>query len=57
MSTTRKHYAPVLASRLKQASESLAGRFQGWKPDDASLATDESRRAAIIAADIDGRIH
>lgn len=30
--TTRKHYAPVLVSRLKQASESLAGRFGGWEP-------------------------
>jgi site-specific recombinase XerD len=27
--TTRKHYAPVLVSRLKSASERLAGRF-GW---------------------------
>jgi site-specific recombinase XerD len=29
VSTTRRHYAPVLASRLKQASEMLAGRFHG----------------------------
>ena len=28
--TTRKHYVPVLSSRLKQASERLAGRF-GWQ--------------------------
>jgi len=28
--TTRKHYAPVLRSRLKDASERLAGRFAGW---------------------------
>ena len=33
VATTRKHYAPVLVSRLKQASESLAGRFRGWEPD------------------------
>jgi site-specific recombinase XerD len=31
VTTTRKHYAPVLVSRLKQASETLAGRFDGWK--------------------------
>ena len=31
--TTRKHYAPVLVSRLKDASERLAGRFKGWQPD------------------------
>jgi integrase len=30
VSPTRKHYAPVLASRLKQASEMLTGRFKGW---------------------------
>jgi integrase len=28
--TTRKHYAPILSSRLKDASERLAGRFSGW---------------------------
>jgi len=32
VTTTRKHYAPVLVSRLKQASERLAGRFGGWIP-------------------------
>ena len=32
VTTTRKHYAPVLVSRLKQASERLAGRFEGWEP-------------------------
>jgi integrase len=32
LSTTRKHYAPVLASGLKQASEMLAGRFKKWEP-------------------------
>lgn len=32
VTTTRKHYAPVLVSRLKQASERLAGRFSGWDP-------------------------
>jgi hypothetical protein len=29
IATTRKHYAPVLVSRLKDASERLAGRFKG----------------------------
>jgi integrase len=33
IATTRKHYAPVLVSRLKDASERLAGRFKGWQPD------------------------
>ena len=33
--TTRKHYAPVLVSRLKSASESLAGRFGAWADGDA----------------------
>ena len=32
VTTTRKHYSPVLVSRVKQASESLAGRFEKWAP-------------------------
>jgi integrase len=28
--TTRRHYVPVLNSRMQKASESLAGRFKGW---------------------------
>ena len=36
IATTRKHYAPVLVSRLKGASERLAGRLMGWKPDEDS---------------------
>lgn len=31
MSTTRRHYVPVLASRMQRLSESLNGRF-GWRP-------------------------
>jgi hypothetical protein len=42
--TTRNHYAPVLASRLKQASEITAGRFKSWKPDDGSVPTGEIDR-------------
>lgn len=39
VATTRKFYAPVLSSRLKAASETLAGRFDGWKPvEDQRLA-------------------
>jgi integrase len=34
--TTRRHYAPVLSSRLKHASESLAGRFGGWEPQEGA---------------------
>lgn len=30
--TTRRHYVPVLNSRMQRASEALEGRFQGW-PD------------------------
>lgn len=33
ISTTRKHYQPLLTSRLKAASETLAGRFGGWQPE------------------------
>jgi integrase len=29
--TTRKHYVPVLGSRMQALSESLSGRFNGWK--------------------------
>jgi site-specific recombinase XerD len=32
LTTTRKHYQPILSSRLKKASEALAGRFEGWAP-------------------------
>lgn len=28
--TTRKHYVPVLNSRMQKASEALEGRFAGW---------------------------
>ena len=31
LATTRRHYQGILASRLKGASDSLAGRFDGWK--------------------------
>lgn len=30
--TTRKHYVPVLGSRMQALSESLSGRFNGWIP-------------------------
>jgi site-specific recombinase XerD len=42
VTTTRRHYAPVLVSRLKQASERLAGRFAGWEPE-AELAPSDPR--------------
>jgi hypothetical protein len=45
VTTTRKHYAPILVSRLKQASESLDGRFGGWQGEgesDDDLATVEA---------------
>ena len=31
--TTRRHYVPVLASRLQRASEALDGRKLGWKAE------------------------
>jgi hypothetical protein len=31
VATTRRHYQGILASRLKGASDTLAGRFDGWK--------------------------
>lgn len=30
METTRRHYVPVLNSRMQKASEAIAGRFKGW---------------------------
>ena len=43
VNTTRRFYAPVLVSRLKQASETLTGRFGGWKSDsqDETIASVE----------------
>ena len=32
VATTRRHYQGILASRLKGASDTLAGRFNGWEP-------------------------
>lgn len=48
MATTRRHYQGILASRLKGASDSLAGRFNGWKAPalpaaDAAETTDPQR--------------
>jgi site-specific recombinase XerD len=39
VATTRKHYAPVLVSRLKQASQTMAGRFGGWQAIADTLAS------------------
>ncbi len=38
VATTRKHYAPVLVSRLKQASETMAGRFGSWQPQECDVS-------------------
>lgn len=51
VTTTRKHYAPVLVSRLKQASERLAGRFGGWEkqiPADAKTDPADLKAMAPI---------
>jgi site-specific recombinase XerD len=37
ITTTRRHYAPVLTSRLKHASDTLAGRFSGWAAPEPTL--------------------
>lgn len=39
VATTRKFYAPLASSRLKGASDVLAGRFSGWTPQPATAAT------------------
>jgi len=57
VSTTRKHYAPVLASRLKQASEILAGRFKGWKADVEDVSDSAGEGSLVAATDSDGRVH
>ncbi len=62
VSTTRKHYAPVLASRLKQASEILTGRFKGWKPDldgpvDGAGHGSNSHGSDTAATDTDRTVH
>jgi hypothetical protein len=49
VTTTRKHYAPVLVSRLKRASESLDGRFGGWDGKVSQLsATDDLAAASSV---------
>lgn len=39
IATTRRHYVPVLNSRMQKASESLAGRFAGWPELQTGLQT------------------
>jgi integrase len=39
--TTRKHYVPVLGSRMQALSESLSGRFNGWNRVEPQRGTDE----------------
>jgi len=52
--TTRKHYAPVLSSRLKDASERLAGRFSGWlapepeSPTPPALVVETLETGAVV---------
>jgi len=48
ISTTRKHYAPVLVSRLKAASEMLAGRFSGWAPPEPDAALKDAEPAGGV---------
>ncbi len=46
--TTRKHYAPVLVSRLKQASQSLSGRFGSWEATPEESASQETADSADV---------
>lgn len=39
LSTTRKFYQGILASRLKGASDVLAGRFSGWEAPEPESST------------------
>jgi len=39
--TTRKHYVPVLNSRMQKASEALNGRFAGWPTVQTGVQTKE----------------
>lgn len=39
--TTRKHYVPVLGSRMQALSESLSGRFNGWQRVEPKRGTDD----------------
>ena len=57
--TTRRHYVPVLETRLQRASEKLAERKLGWRSDnweskrdgtDASAAHDDGAEAGLKAA-------
>ncbi len=62
ITTTRRHYAPVLVSRLKDASERLAGRFRGWKPDedgsdDGAGHGSNHPGSDTAATDTDGTVH
>ena len=62
IATTRKHYAPVLVSRLKDASERLAGRFDGWQvdvdgSDDGAGHGSNSPGSDTAATDTDGTVH
>lgn len=47
LATTRRHYVPVLNSRMQKASESLAGRFAGWPSCKPELQTTPIKSAEI----------
>jgi site-specific recombinase XerD len=53
VNTTRKFYAPVLSSRLKQASETLAGRFGSWE----KLTERESKMTDLSALNPADGVH
>lgn len=43
LTTTRKHYVPVLNSRMQKASESLNGRFSGWPTVHTGVQTESAK--------------
>jgi integrase len=54
--TTRKHYVPVLNSRMQALSESMSGRFKGW-PDAPRGDTADTATPPSAASDTSGDGH
>jgi site-specific recombinase XerD len=48
VATTRRHYQGILASRLKGASDRLAGRFNGWETPAPAPVTDAADPVATL---------
>jgi hypothetical protein len=48
LATTRRFYQGILASRLKGASDTLAGRFSGWQPPEDDPPNDATPTARVL---------